>query len=187
MVQAAAGGGPGEMPEEKTGDWGQAGTLGDSVLLMEKGSKVKEEQKEQVLWRYICPHPCRICKHAACQKRAQSQHVKNKQSSASHISFLNSGKLMKAICLFNSTLSNKNTLPWAQIHNKIYPLLHVWYLKNSGNHNISLKATTTALQVTLGNFYVNQRKKSFVFCQRVSFPPQVASYSLHFQIQSINS
>lgn len=61
------------------------------------------------------------------------------------------------------------------------------YLKNTGNHNISLKATTlSALQVTVRN-EGNSTKKAFVFCQTLSSPPPVASYSLHFQIQSTNS
>lgn len=166
MVQAAAGGGPGEMPEEKEGRLGTGWDI--RRLCFVAGERIEGQGKTEGAGAMkVYPPPpvprlwaCSMSKtsteSSACQKQAES--------SASHFSFLNSGKLMKAICLLNSTLSNQNTLSWAQIHNKIYLLLHVWYLKNNGNHNISLKAATTALQVTLGNFYVNQSKKSFLLC-----------------------
>lgn len=117
MVQAAAGGKPGKMPEKEQ-DWGQAETLGDSVSVDGEKDWRSRENGRRAPWRYLRPHAGHVCEHAVYRKQTESW--------VSHFSFWHSGKFMKVMCLLNSTLSNQNTLSWAQSHKKMYPLLHIW-------------------------------------------------------------
>lgn len=97
------------------------------------------------------------------------RHVsKNKQSHPEPFSFWCSGKFTKAVCFLKSTLSNQNTLSWAQVHKKMDPPTACRrYLKNNRNYNISLKVASPSC--TPGHhgkiLSKTQPKKAFVFCQ----------------------